>query len=124
MAPSNPDSLPSYDELKQRAEAALSAGKEDGAAASDATASDGAAAGDDAAKKARPLTELSSGQAQRFRSLLRSFQHAGAVIDQALALYVNSKVRPLMTKRRQTAPLHHTPPCRAQLRGLPSTTCP
>lgn len=58
--------LPPYQELEARA-----------AAAADGT----------------PLLVLAPGERSHFDRLLRSFQLSGAVKDQALALYVNSKVR-------------------------------
>ena len=120
MAPPNPDALPSYEQLKQRAEAALSAGKEDGAVAGNDADADADADAGGVEVKARPLVELSTGQAQRFRSLLRSFQHAGAVMDQALALYVNSKV---CGRRMKRVPTHGAtaPPTSPPLQGAPSS---
>lgn len=63
--------LPSYEQLQQRAAAAQ---RGDGG-------------------EAQPLLQLAPGEAAYVEGLLRNFKNSGAVKDQALALYVNSKVR-------------------------------
>ena len=54
-----------------------------------------AAAAARAGSNGRPVPQLSmtAGERTHFESLLRSFVHAAAVQDQALAIYVNRKVR-------------------------------
>ncbi|PRW56167.1 ATP-dependent RNA helicase mitochondrial [Chlorella sorokiniana] len=64
--------LPPYEQLKYRAAAAVKLGGASGVA--------------------QPLVTLSAGQRTHFNGLLRKFQLSGAVKDQALALYVNSKL--------------------------------
>lgn len=64
--------LPPYEQLKYRAAAAVKLGGASGAA--------------------QPLVVLNSGERSHFDHLLRNFQLSGAVKDQALALYVNSRV--------------------------------
>lgn len=64
-----PAALPPYELLQQRAAAAQRGGGE-----------------------AQPLLVLQPGEQAHFKRLLRSFKTSGAVRDQALALYVNSKV--------------------------------
>jgi hypothetical protein len=46
-----------------------------------------------AAADLQPLLDLRGAERTQFDALMRNFQHSGAVKDQALALYVNSKVR-------------------------------
>ncbi|KAI7846490.1 hypothetical protein COHA_000025 [Chlorella ohadii] len=64
--------LPPYEQLKYRAAAAVKLGGTSGAA--------------------QPLVALSAGQRSHFDRLLLNFQLSGSVKDQALALYVNSKL--------------------------------
>lgn len=69
--PASDTILPPYELVKQRAAAAAAQG---------------------GGAEARPLLELWAGELARFDALMRNFRNSGAVKDQALALYVNSKL--------------------------------
>lgn len=72
-SPGSGPALSPYEQLKYRAAAAVKLGGASGAA--------------------QPLVALAPGERTHFNNVLRNFQLSGAVKDQALALYVNSKVR-------------------------------
>ena len=79
--------LPPYEQLKYRAAAAVKLGGASGAA--------------------QPLVALNAGERSHFDHLLRNFQLSGAVKDQALALYVNSRVSLGSRTARSTSRLLH-----------------
>lgn len=104
--PASDTILPPYELVKQRAAAAAAQG---------------------GGAEARPLLELWAGELARFDALMRNFRNSGAVKDQALALYVNSKVRDIsscMAAWRHSSWLLPSPrlrACRVSINIAPQT---